>query len=273
MGKPRKVDKSAIDTAAAENTGSDPATGESATAGSNNDQPLITHLLELRDRLMRVLLAVGICFVIMVPFAGKIYSFVALPLIKSLPIESSLIAIGAAAPFFAPFKLVMVLSIFIAIPVILYQAWKFIAPGLYAHERRMIMPMVTGGTVLFYTGGLFAWFVVMPLFFSFMAKVTPEGVQYLPDISSTLDIILKFLIGFGVAFQIPIAIILLVYAKAVQTAKLRSLRPYIFLGCFVVSMLMTPPDPMSQTLLAIPMYLLFEIGLLIATRIEKPMLD
>lgn len=273
MGRPRTVNKSTLEAASQANTQSDAESQAASGPSTSKDQPLITHLLELRDRLMRVLIAVGICFVIMVPFAGKIYGVVALPLIKSLPIESSMIAIGAASPFFAPFKLVMVLSIFIAIPVILYQAWKFVAPGLYAHERRMVMPMVTGGTVLFYLGGLFAWFVVMPLFFSFMAKVTPEGVQYLPDITSTLDIILKFLIGFGVAFQIPIAIILLVYAKAVQTSKLKSWRAYIFLGCFVVSMLMTPPDPMSQTLLAIPMYLLFEIGLLIAGRIEKPMLD
>ena len=239
-----------------------------STAETSEDQPLLSHLLELRTRLLRIVTVVLAAFVAQLPFAGDIYSFVALPLVDKLPIESTLIATGAAAPFLAPFKLVMVLAIFLSMPWILYQIWGFVAPGLYAHERKMALPLVAAGTLLFYSGALFAWFVVMPLFFGFMATIGPEQVRYLPDISNVLDVMLKLFVGFGLAFQIPIAIVLLIYSRAVEVVKLKQWRPYIFLGCFVIGMLLTPPDFVSQTLLALPMYVLFEIGLLVGSRID-----
>ncbi len=258
----------------ADNSSNDSSDRDSAAGESRgNNQTLLSHLLELRGSLLRVVAGILIAFCIQIPFAGEIYTAVAMPLLGALPEGSSMIATGAAAPFLTPFKLVMATAVFLTIPWILYQVWLFVAPGLYSHERRMATPLVAGSTLLFYAGALFAWFVVMPLFFGFMSRMSPEGVTYLPDIASALDLMLKMFIGFGIAFQVPIAIVLLVYAKAVRTQKLGEWRPYIFLGCFVAGMFLTPPDLVSQTLLAIPMYALFELGLLIAKRIEQPVSD
>ncbi len=226
----------------------------------DQEQPFLSHLAELRDRLLRILIIVGLVFLVLAPFANRIYTILATPLLAHLPESSSMIATEVASPFLTPFKLTLVLSIFIAVPVILYQAWAFIAPGLYRHERRLMLPLLVSSTALFYIGMAFAYYVVMPLVFGFLTSTAPEGVAVMTDISKYLDFVLKMFFAFGVAFEVPVATILLVLTGAVTPEKLISLRPYIIVGAFVIGMLLTPPDIISQTLLAIPMWLLFEAG-------------
>jgi len=236
---------------------------QSGTATQHN-LPLISHLLELRDRLLRVIVVVMVVFLSLVYFANDIYHYLAIPLTSQLPEGSSMIATGVATPFFTPIKLTIVLSIFIAIPAILYQVWAFIAPGLYKQERRLIMPLVVSSALLFYLGMVFAYFVVFPLAFSFFTSTAPEGVTIATDISSYLDFVLKLFFAFGLAFEIPIATLVLCWTGATTPEKLKQKRPYIVVCAFVFGMLLTPPDVISQTLLAIPMLILFEIGLLFA---------
>jgi len=210
-----------------------------------------------------------VVFCCLVYFAQDIYQFVAEPLIATLPENAQMIATDVASPFFAPFKLTIVISIFIAIPVILYQVWGFIAPGLYQNEKRLLAPLMLGSTLLFYAGISFAYWVVFPVVFAFFTSVAPEGVTIATDISSYLDFILKLFFAFGVAFEIPIAIILVCWTGITSVKSLRQKRPYIIVAAFVVGMLLTPPDVISQTLLALPMLLLFEVGLLIASFYQK----
>ncbi|MFD2179199.1 twin-arginine translocase subunit TatC [Veronia pacifica] len=224
-------------------------------------QSLVGHLMELRDRLLRSLLSVLAVFLCLVYFANDIYSFVASPLIDKLPQGATMIATDVATPFFTPIKLTLVVSVFIAVPMILYQIWAFVAPGLYKHERRLVMPLLFSSSLLFYAGVSFAYFVVFPLVFGFFTAIAPEGVQVSPDIASYLDFILALFMAFGFAFEIPIAIILLVWGGVVEPADLSKKRPYIVVAAFIAGMLLTPPDIISQTLLAIPMCLLFEVGL------------
>lgn len=231
----------------------------------NTQFTLFDHLLELRNRLLRAILAVVVVFCCLVYFAQDIYHFVAEPLIATLPENAQMIATDVASPFFAPFKLTIVMSVFIAIPVILYQIWGFIAPGLYQNEKRLLAPLMLGSTLLFYAGISFAYWVVFPVVFAFFTSVAPEGVTIATDISSYLDFILKLFFAFGVAFEIPIAIILICWTGMTSVKNLRKKRPYIIVAAFVVGMLLTPPDIISQTLLALPMLLLFELGLLIAS--------
>lgn len=225
------------------------------------EQPFVAHLVELRDRILRMLLAVLVCFVGLVAFANDIYTIVADPLIASLPQGSNMIAIDVASPFLAPFKLTLMVSIFTAIPFILYQFWAFIAPGLYLHERRMVWPLLASSTLLFYCGAAFAYFVVFPIVFGFFISVAPANVTVMTDISRYLDFIFTLFLAFGLAFEVPIATILLVWMKVTTPQKLAEKRPYIIVGAFVIGMLLTPPDVISQTLLAIPMWLLFEVGI------------
>lgn len=232
---------------------------------ANTQFTLFDHLLELRNRLLRAILAILVVFCCLVYFAQDIYQFVAQPLLATMPENSQMIATDVASPFFAPFKLTIVLSIFIAIPVILYQIWGFIAPGLYQNEKRLIAPLMLGSTLLFYGGISFAYWVVFPIVFAFFTSVAPEGVTIATDISSYLDFILKLFFAFGVAFEIPIAIILICWTGVSSVKSLRKKRPYIVVAAFVVGMLLTPPDIISQTLLALPMLLLFELGLFIAS--------
>ncbi|MDO6685577.1 MULTISPECIES: twin-arginine translocase subunit TatC [unclassified Agarivorans] len=227
-------------------------------------QPLIEHLVELRNRLLRGVLACLIVFLGLVYFANDIYSLVAEPLLAVLPDNASMIATDVAAPFFTPIKLTLVASAFIAMPYLLAQAWGFIAPGLYQHERKLLIPLVFGSGLLFYAGVAFAYFVVFPLAFAFFTAVAPEGVTIATDISNYLDFVLKLFFAFGLAFEIPIATMLLCWSGATTPEKLRSKRPYVIVGAFVVGMLLTPPDVISQTLLALPMWLLFEVGLFFA---------
>ena len=230
---------------------------------------LFDHLIELRSRLLKAVLSVLVIFCGLAYFAQDIYQYLSLPLLETMPEGTNMIATDVASPFFAPFKLTIVLSIFIAIPYILYQIWAFVAPGLYKNEKRLVAPLMFGSTILFYSGVAFAYFVVFPLAFSFFTSVAPEGVTIATDISSYLDFVLKLFFAFGAAFEIPIAIVLMCWTGMTTIDSLKAKRPYIAVGAFVVGMLLTPPDIISQTLLAIPMLLLFEVGLLVAAMYQK----
>lgn len=242
---------------------------DSSNDNTQHSLPLITHLLELRDRLLRIVAIVILLFLSLVYFANDIYHYLAIPLTSQLPEGSSMIATGVATPFFTPIKLTIVLAFFIAIPAILYQAWAFIAPGLYKHERKLIAPLVISSALLFYLGMAFSYYVVFPLAFAFFTSTAPEGVTIATDISSYLDFVLKLFFAFGLAFEIPIATLVLCWTGATSPKKLKEKRPYIVVGAFVFGMLLTPPDVISQTLLAVPMLILFELGLLF-TRFYVP---
>jgi len=221
-------------------------------------------LLELRTRLLHAVLGVLVVFCSLIYFAQDIYQYVAQPLLAVMPEGTQMIATDVASPFFTPFKLTIVLSVFITMPYILYQLWSFIAPGLYKNEKRLIAPLMFGSTLLFYGGIAFAYYVVFPVAFAFFSSVAPDGVTIATDISSYLDFVLKLFFAFGAAFEIPIAIILLCWTGVTTPDSLRTKRPYIVVGAFVVGMLLTPPDIISQTMLAVPMLLLFELGIIIA---------
>ncbi|MGF1614449.1 MAG: twin-arginine translocase subunit TatC [Gammaproteobacteria bacterium] len=226
--------------------------------------PFVAHLIELRNRLLRVTAAVGVILLALLPFANQLYSSVAAPLLAHLPEGTSMIATEVASPFLTPFKLALIAAIFLAMPVVLYQLWAFVAPGLYQHERRLVFPLLLTSTILFYLGAAFAYYVVFPLVFSFFITAAPEGVAVMTDISKYLDFVLKLFFAFGLAFEVPIATILLVWAGVTTPDKLVAKRPYIIVGAFVVGMLLTPPDIISQSLLAVPMWLLFELGVFIS---------
>ncbi|TDF35744.1 twin-arginine translocase subunit TatC [Alteromonadaceae bacterium M269] len=226
---------------------------------------LFEHLLELRSRILRALLSVLIVFLCLVYFAQDLYHWLASPLLAALPEGSQMIATDVASPFFAPFKLTLVLSFFIAIPVVLYQTWAFVAPGLYRNEKKLIAPLLVSSTLLFYMGMAFAYFVVFPLAFAFFTSVAPEGVNISTDISAYLDFVLKLFFAFGVSFEIPIAIVLMCWTGMTTPQNLREKRPYVIVGVFVIGMLLTPPDVISQTLLALPMWLLYEVGILVGS--------
>ncbi|MCX0437499.1 MULTISPECIES: twin-arginine translocase subunit TatC [Aeromonas] len=231
---------------------------------SQAEQPLISHLVELRTRLLRSITAILVVFLALIYFSNNIYDFVAQPLLSQLPEGTSMIATDVATPFLTPIKLTLVVSFFVAIPYLLYQAWAFIAPGLYQHERRLIMPLVVSSALLFYAGMAFAYYVVFPLVFGFFTSTAPAGVTVATDIASYLDFVLTLFFAFGVAFEIPVATILLCWTGVTTPQNLKEKRPYVVVGVFVVGMLLTPPDVFSQTLLAIPMWALWEIGLFFA---------
>ena len=228
------------------------------------DMPLIAHLLELRDRLLRMVVAVLIVFVGLIYWANDIYLILSAPLIKHLPESSSMIATDIISPFLTPFKMTAVLSVFAAMPYILHQAWGFVSPGLYRHEKRFAYPLLFSSIMLFYCGLAFAYFVVFPLAWAFLTAAGPEGIKVLPDISSYLSIVLKMFFAFGLAFEIPVATILMVWSGLTTVESLKKKRPYVIVGVFVAGMLLTPPDVISQILLAIPMWILFELGLIFA---------
>ena len=234
------------------------------------DQPqtLITHLTELRDRIIRCLIAVFIIFLFLFPFANEIYEFISLPLRDLLPEGASMIATEVASPFLTPFKLSMLLSLYLAMPYVLFQIWRFIAPGMYLTEQRIAIPILSSSIILFYAGTAFAYFVVFPLVFSFFTSVAPDGIEIMTDINRYLDFVLKLFFAFGIAFEIPIIAIILIVTGVTTAEKLASKRPFILVGCFVIGMLLTPPDVISQSLLAIPMWILFEIGIFLARRME-----
>ena len=238
------------------------------------DQPqtLIAHLTELRDRIIRCLIAVFIIFLFLFPFANEIYEFISLPLRDLLPEGASMIATEVASPFLTPFKLSMLLSLYLAMPYVLFQIWRFISPGMYLSEQRIAIPILSSSIILFYAGTAFAYFVVFPLVFSFFTSVAPDGIEIMTDINRYLDFVLKLFFAFGIAFEIPIVAIILIVTGVTTAEKLASKRPFILVGCFVIGMLLTPPDVISQSLLAIPMWILFELGVFLARRME-PMKD
>ena len=247
------------------------STAEEHDARVDEDaQPLLAHLMELRSRILRAVLAVLIVFFPLYYVANELYAFLSAPLLATLPEGAGMIATQVASPFLTPFKLALVCAFFIAIPVVLHQIWAFVAPGLYKHEKRFAVPLLVSSVLLFYAGMAFAYYVVFPLAFAFFSSVAPDGVSIATDISSYLDFVLKILFAFGFAFEIPIATFLLVLTGITDVASLKKKRAYVIVGCFVAGMLLTPPDVISQTLLALPMWMLYEIGILFARLVDKP---
>ena len=236
---------------------------------ADQSQPLIAHLIELRNRLLRSLMFVLVVFCALVYWANDIYTLLATPLTSNLPAGATMIATNVATPFFTPIKLTIVTAIFLSVPYILYQIWAFVAPALYQNEKRLIYPLLVSSTLLFYCGVAFAYYVVFPIVFGFLTSTTPEGVQMATDISSYLDFVLTIFLAFGICFEVPVAIILLCWAGITTPEDLREKRPYIIVAAFIIGMLLTPPDIFSQTLLAVPMCLLFEVGVICA-RFYKP---
>ncbi|MDA8022226.1 MAG: twin-arginine translocase subunit TatC [Gammaproteobacteria bacterium] len=225
---------------------------------------LVSHLVELRDRLLRGVIAVLVVFVAFAPFANDLYELLARPLMSALPAGNSMISTEPHGPFFVPFKFALACAFAVAVPYLLYQIWAFVAPGLYAHERRLVVPLLLSSSVLFYLGIAFSYFVVFPIIFAFFASTAPEGVAVMTDINAYLAFVIKLFFAFGVAFEVPVATLLLIRMGVTSVEKLRAKRPYIIIGAFVMGMLLTPPDIFSQTLLALPVWLLFEAGLLCA---------
>jgi sec-independent protein translocase protein TatC len=228
------------------------------------EMPFLEHLIELRDRLLRVVLAVLVLVIALLPFANSLYSFLAEPLLRHMPAGTTMIATEVASPFLTPFKLALVTAVFLSMPVVLYQAWAFIAPGLYQHERRFALPLLVSSIALFYLGMAFAYFVVFPIIFGFFTATAPEGVTVMTDISKYLDFVLTLFFAFGVAFEVPIAVLLLIWTGLTTVETLVRIRPYFIVGAFVIGMLITPPDIFSQTFVAVPMVVLFEAGIVLA---------
>ncbi len=233
-------------------------------APQDKEQPLIAHLAELRSRLLRSLACVGLVFLGLAFFSDQLYTAIATPLLAKLPANSSMIATEVAAPFLVPFKLTLFVAVFIAMPYLLYQAWAFVAPGLYEKEQRFVLPLLLTSIVLFYLGIAFAFFIVFPLLFAFLTAVAPTGVTVMTDIGHYLNFILKMFFAFGLAFEVPIATILLIKTGFTTRAALSEKRPYIIVGAFAIGMLLTPPDVISQILLATPVWVLFELGLFLS---------
>jgi sec-independent protein translocase protein TatC len=231
---------------------------------TDHEQPFISHLVELRTRLLRIVSGVLLVFVALSPFSNPIYSMLAGPLTRHMPAQSSMIAIDVLSPFLTPLKFTLVLAVFITIPWILYQVWAFIAPGLYQKEKRLALPVLISSTLLFYCGMAFAYFVIMPIFFAFITSTAPEGVAVMTDINRYLDFVMTIFFAFGVAFEVPVATVILVLTGIITPEAMAAKRPYIIVGAFVVGMLLTPPDVISQTLLAVPMWLLFEVGIFVS---------
>ena len=229
----------------------------------DSEQSLIFHLVELRTRILRAVMCVFIVLLLLLPFANEIYGFIASPLIAKLPQGSSMIATEVISPFFAPFKLTIFAAVFFSVPYILFQAWAFITPGLYTKEKKLILPLLVSSTLLFYTGVLFAYYIVFPVLFAFLSQTAPDGIQVMTDINDYLNFIIKLFFAFGVSFEIPVATFLLIRSDFVEVEKLEANRAYIILGAFFAGMLLTPPDVISQILLAVPIWLLFESGLIL----------
>lgn len=236
----------------------------------DQEQPFLSHLVELRSRLLWALAGVMAVFLVLMPFANTIYHTLAKPLLAQLPAGYEMVAIDPVAPFLTPIKLSLVLALFIAMPWVFYQAWAFIAPGLYQHERRLVVPLLVSSTGLFYCGMAFAYFIILPIFFAFITGTAPEGVAVMTDISKYLDFVLTLFFAFGIAFEVPVAAFILVVTGITTADALSSKRPYVILGAFVIGMLLTPPDVISQTLLALPMWILFEIGVFLCRVILQP---
>jgi sec-independent protein translocase protein TatC len=234
------------------------------------EDTFISHLVELRDRLLRMLIAVGVVFVVLFPFASDLYDLLAYPMLRTLPEGSRMIATGVIAPFLIPVKVAALVAFAIALPYVLYQAWAFVAPGLYAHERRLVVPLVVASTLLFFVGVAFCYFLVFGVVFDFVYKIAPASIAVAPDIENYFSFAITLFLAFGVTFEVPIAVLILVRMGAVTIEQLTSIRPYFIVGAFVVAAIVTPPDVLSQLLLAIPMCLLYEVGIVAARMFGRP---
>ena len=235
-----------------------------ASAESDKEQSLIGHLVELRARLLRAVLAVLAVFLVLTPFANRIYSVMAEPLLAKLPEGAQMVAIDVASPFLTPIKLAFFLAVVLAMPLVLHQLWAFVAPGLYRHEQRLARPLLASAVILFYTGCAFAYFLVLPTVFAFLTSIAPQGVAVMTDISRYLDFVLVIFLAFGFSFEVPVAVVILALLGWVDIAQLRAARAYVVVGAFVVAAIITPPDVISQLMLAIPMCLLYEAGIIAA---------
>jgi sec-independent protein translocase protein TatC len=240
-----------------------------SSAEDEKELTLIDHLIELRDRILKSMVAIVVLFLALFAFSNDIYTYVAEPLINALPEGSSMIAIDPTSPFFAPFKLTFYASFLLAAPYILYQLWSFIAPGLYKNEKEVAIPLFISSVILFYAGILFARYILFGFVFAFFVSVAPEGIIVTPDINSFLSFALTIFLAFGFAFEIPIAVFLSIWAGLAEPESLAEKRPYVIVGCFVIAMFLTPADPFTQSILAIPMWFLFELGLLAGKKIRK----
>jgi len=236
---------------------------------NGSEGSFLSHLLELRNRLLYAFVGIGVVFLGLLPFSNDVYVFVAKPLMERLPAGAGMIATDIASPFTTPIRLVLVTSAVVAVPWVLYQVWAFVAPGLYRRERRLVAPLLISSTLLFYAGMAFAYFVVFPSVFEFFIATTPPGVHVMTDIKAYLDFVFGMFIAFGVAFEVPVAVVLLAHMGVIDPHALAKKRPYMFLLAFIIAAVLTPPDVFSQTALALPMYGLFEIGLLVARRAHR----
>ena len=239
------------------------------SAEKDKEVPLVHHLLELRTRLLHIVIFVVVAFLALFHFSNDIYAIISAPLQKLLPANASMIATDVISPFLTPMKLTLYVALFGSIPYILFQIWSFIAPGLYKHEKRIAIPLLASSVLLFYSGMAFAYFVVFPMIFGYITQVGLEGVSTMTDITKYLDFVMQMFFAFGFAFEIPVATIILIQAELISARELIQKRPYVIVGCFVVGMILTPPDVMSQISLAIPMWILFEVGVYIGLIIEK----
>jgi sec-independent protein translocase protein TatC len=245
--------------------GTEPDAGE-----LGGEQGFLSHLIELRARLLKAIAAVLVLLVALLPFANRLYAWLAKPLVERLPGGAHMIAIEVASPFLTPLKLAAVVALFLAMPVVLYQLWAFVSPGLYRHEKRLARPLLAAAVLLFYAGCAFAYFLVLPNVFRFLTAMTPAGVEMMTDISHYLSFVLVMFFAFGACFEVPVAVVVLAAMGVVDPAQLTKARGYVLVGCFVVAAVLTPPDVLSQTLLAVPMYLLYEAGVLAARALVRP---
>lgn len=237
---------------------------------SDVENSFVSHLIEMRDRLLRAVLAVVIIFIALFPWAQDIYALLAQPMLAALPEGGQMIATEVTTPFFVPIKVTMMAAFLLAMPWVFYQAWAFVAPGLYQHERRIGVPLVIASVILFLLGMAFAYFLVFPVVFGFVVGVAPEGVAVMTDIGKYLDFVMTLFMAFGITFEVPVAVVLLVKMGMVSIAKLREIRPYVIVGAFVVGAIFTPPDIISQFMLAVPLWILYEIGILVSVLITRP---
>ena len=237
------------------------------------EEGFLSHLIELRSRLLKAALSLLLVFLALLPFSQRLYAWVAAPLVETLPAGASMVAIDVASPFFTPLKLTLFAALLLAMPAMLYQLWAFVAPGLYRHEKRLALPLLVSSVLLFYVGCLFAYALVLPLVFGFLTSITPEGVAMMTDISRYLDFVLVMFLAFGACFEVPVAVVILVALGWVTTDQLRAARSYVIVGAFALAAILTPPDVISQLLLAIPMCLLYEVGIVAARWIAPARAD
>lgn len=243
---------------------------EAKNSGAAEGDTFISHLFELRTRLIRALLAVVVVFLCLVPFASQIYDLLSLPMLNALPAGTKMIATGVITPFLVPLKVTLLVAFILSLPVVLYQAWSFIAPGLYSHEKKLAMPLIVSSFLLFLAGVAFCYFVVFGTVFRVINEFAPKSVTVAPDINSYFDFVMSMFIAFGLTFEVPVVVVVLVRFGIISVAKLKEIRPYVIVGAFIIAAIVTPPDVMSQLLLAIPLCLLFEFGLLVASMIKVP---